>query len=77
MSAFIFISVVLVIATNVFWGIHLFKVVIVTITTLLKYLHFSSIKYIIYSLLQRRDLRAAALHLLYAGIAKAEENNTR
>ncbi len=29
------------------------------------------------SLLQRRDLRAAALHLLYAGTAKAEENSTR
>ncbi len=34
-------------------------------------------QYKINSLLQRRDLRAAALHLLYAGTAKAEENSTR
>ncbi len=32
MSAFIIISVVLVIATNAFWGSHLFKVVILTVT---------------------------------------------
>ncbi len=34
-------------------------------------------QYKINSLLQRRTLRAATLHLLYAGTAKAEENSTR
>ncbi len=65
-SAFIIISVVLVIANNAFWGNHLFKVVLLTILTFFQYK--------INSLLQRRDLRAAALHLLYAGIAKCKSN---
>ncbi len=47
-----FISVVLVIATNAFWGNHLFKVVILTITKLLTILKF--FQYKINSLLQRQ-----------------------
>ncbi len=55
------------IATNALWGNPLFKVVILTI---LKFFQFK-----INRLLQKQDIRAAALHFLYAGIAKAEENS--
>ncbi len=58
-----------VIASNAFWGNHLFKVVLLTILTFFQYKII-----LVFGLLQRRDLRAAALHLLYAGIAKCKSN---